>query len=485
MATILIVDDEKNIRGVLARSLRLEGYAALEAENGMDALTQLEAGEVDLVILDLNMPQLDGLGLLEKMKERGLSLPSLVLTAHGTIEKAVRAVRLGAFDFIEKPPGAERILLAVQNALRVGRLEEENRRLSEEAGLGSEILGSSPPMKALASTVQRVAPTDASVLVEGENGTGKELVARAIHAASPRRDRPMVTVNCAAIPETLFESELFGHARGSFTGATEARRGKFQLASGGTLFLDEVGEVPLALQPKMLRALESGEVQRVGGQSPEQVDVRVIAATNRDLESVVRGGRFREDLYYRLLVVPIRVPPLRERSEDIALLARHFLELACRRNRIRLKRLAEDALGVLHAYAWPGNVRELRNAMGRVAILLPDEIVRAEHLEFLRGLTTHAVFSEGGAARQESAVAHGEGFAPAAGAGAPPGPESPHAPGEAGLAGALERYERSLVLAALTRNRWQMSRTAQELGLERSHLYKKLKALGIERPGDA
>jgi len=504
MATILIADDEKNIRGALARSLRLEGYAALEAENGADALAQLESGDVDLVILDLNMPQLDGLGLLEKMQERGLAIPSLVLTAHGSIDKAVRAVRLGAFDFIEKPPGAERILLAVQNALRMGRLEEENRRLSEEAGMGSELLGSSPPMKALASTLQRVAPTDASVLVVGENGTGKELVARAIHGASPRRHRAMVTVNCAAIPETLFESELFGHARGSFTGATEARRGKFQLAGGGTLFLDEVGEVPLSLQPKMLRALESGEVQRVGGQAAEQVDVRVIAATNRDLESEVRSGRFRDDLYYRLLVVPVRVPALRERGEDIVVLARHFLEQACRRNRIRPKRLTEDALGALRAHSWPGNVRELRNAMGRVAILLPDESVRAEHLEFLRAGTgasgglvaspprgaavpsgTAANPSSDPAASASSGPAANTSAGPGAAGGSPPAsaPERP-APAETGLADALEQYERRLVLAALERNRWQMSRTAQELGLERSHLYKKLKALGIERPSD-
>jgi DNA-binding NtrC family response regulator len=487
MSTILIADDEKNIRGALARSLRLEGYAALEAENGADALAQIETGDVDLVILDLNMPQLDGLALLEKMQERGLAIPSLVLTAHGSIEKAVRAIRLGAFDFIEKPPGAERILLAVQNALRMGRLEEENKRLSEEAGLGAELLGSSAPMKALASTVQRVAPTDASVLVVGENGTGKELVARAIHAASPRRQRAMVTVNCAAIPETLLESELFGHARGSFTGATEARRGKFQLASGGTLFLDEVGEVPLPLQPKMLRALESGEVQRVGGQAAEQVDVRVIAATNRDLESEVRLGRFRDDLYYRLLVVPVRVPALRERGEDILFLARHFLELACRRNRIRPKRLSEDALGALRRHSWPGNVRELRNAMGRMAILLPDETVRAEHLEFLSAMTAASV----GPAHPSSGLAASlsSGLAASLSSGAAPESASAPsvsvpAPAETGLAGALERYERSLVLAALERNRWQMSRTAQELGLERSHLYKKLKALGIERPAE-
>jgi len=477
MATILVADDERNIRSTLARGLQLEGHAAVEAENGLEALALLEAGDIDLVILDLQMPGLDGLGLLEKMRERGLGVPSLVLTAHGSIEKAVRAVRLGAFDFIEKPPGAERILLAVENALRVGRLEQENRRLSEEAGLGSELLGASAPMQALASTLKRVAPTDASVLVVGENGTGKELVARAIHAASPRRERPMVTVNCAAIPETLFESELFGHARGSFTGATEARRGKFQLASGGTLFLDEVGEVPLALQPKMLRALESGEVQRVGGQAPERVDVRVIAASNRDLESEVRSGRIREDLYYRLLVVPVRVPALRERGEDIVLLARHFLDLACRHNRIRPKRLSDEALVVVRAHSWPGNVRELRNAMGRVAILLPDETVRAEHLEFLRGGASGSPAARAGPATPTGSTSA---------AAAPVPGTAASAPTEGfGLAGALERYERALVLQALERNRWQMSRTAQELGLERSHLYKKLKALGIERPSEA
>src|SRR5262245_50452847 len=454
MATILVADDEKNIRSTLARGLQLEGHATVEAENGLEALALLEAGDIDLVILDLQMPGLDGLGLLEKMRERGLGVPSLVLTAHGSIEKAVRAVRLGAFDFIEKPPGAERILLAVENALKVGRLEQENRRLSEEAGFGSELLGSSAPMQALASTLRRVAPTDASVLVVGENGTGKELVARAIHAASPRRDRPMVTVNCAAIPETLFESELFGHARGSFTGATEARRGKFQLASGGTLFLDEVGEVPLSLQPKMLRALESGEVQRVGGQAPERVDVRVIAASNRDLESEVRSGRFREDLYYRLLVVPVRVPALRERGEDIVLLARHFLEQACRRNRIRPKRLSEDALGALRAHTWPGNVGRLRKAMGRVAILLPDEVVRAEDLAFLRAVA--------GTSAEPGATASGsrrpESGGPSAGSSesmtgrateraSPPGSvPDPAATEETGLAVSLERYERSLVL---------------------------------------
>jgi DNA-binding NtrC family response regulator len=454
--TILIVDDEKNIRSTLTRALRLEGHATEEAENGAQALERLEAGDIDLVILDLQMPVVDGLQLLEAIAKRGRPVPALVLTAHGTIEKAVRAVKAGAFDFIEKPPSVERILLAVANALRYEGLREENRRLREEAGIGAGILGSSGPMRDLMETVRRVAPTDAGVLLLGENGTGKELVARALHAGSPRRERALVTLNCAAIPETLFESELFGHAKGAFTGATEARRGKFQLADGGTLFLDEIGEVPMPLQPKMLRALESGEVERVGGRGPERADVRVIAATNRDLEAEVRAGRFRQDLYYRLLVVPIRVPPLRERNEDVPLLAASFLEAACRRNHVRAKRLAPEAVELLRGQAWPGNVRELRNAMERVAILAGEEVVRPGDLQFLVG------------------------------AGRLPGPSGtrPEPAGPLDLAEELKRHERATILAVLERTRWRMSRAARELNLERSHLYKKLKALGIEKPKD-
>ena len=460
MPTILIVDDEKNIRATLARSLMLEGYATLEAANGAEALERLERDEVDLVILDLQMPVLDGLSFLERVAGSGRRIPILVLTAHGTIEKAVRAVRLGAFDFIEKPPAVERILVAVENALRYGRLERENRRLAEEAGVGGRLLGTSRAMKALAETIGKVAPTDAGVLLIGENGTGKELVAGAIHAASPRSRRALVTVNCAAIPGSLFESELFGHRRGAFTGATETRRGKFQAADGGTLFLDEIGETPLTLQPKLLRALESGEIERVGGREIERVNVRVIAATNRNLESEVAAGRFRQDLYYRLLVVPVRLPPLRERRDDIPFLARPFLETACRRNRIESKVLSDGAGTVLRDYDWPGNVRELKNAMERVAILISDEVVGEDALDFLHRSDLHED------ARPDTSGAR-------------------EAPADASaLATRMRDQERAIILAALRKNHWRMARTARELKLERSHLYKKMKALGIERPPD-
>lgn len=451
MATILLADDERNIRATLGRSLRMEGHAVVEAEDGEQALRRVESGEVDAVLLDLQMPRLDGLEVLERLHRAGNRVPVVVLTAHGTIDRAVRAVRLGAFDFIEKPPAVERIVLALENALRLGTLAEENRALAEAAGLATGILGDSGTVRGLRSTVARVAASDAAVLVLGENGTGKELVARALHDGSPRSGRPFVVVNCAAVPETLFESELFGHARGAFTGATESRRGKFQQADLGTLFLDEIGEVPLAMQPKLLRALETGEVERVGGQGPEKARVRVIAATNRELEDEVRAGRFRQDLYYRLHVIPIRVPPLRDRREDVPALAEHFLAAACRRNRARGKTLAPEALAALTAHTWPGNVRELRNAMERVAILAPGERVGVSDLAFLAAAPTAGATSTL----------------------APPGPFS--------LSREMERIERALVLEVLERSGWRMTRAAEGLGLERSHLYKKMKALGIER----
>ncbi len=449
MPTVLIVDDEKNIRATIARGLRLEGFSAEEAGNGVEALAALDDASVDLVLLDLQMPQMDGLLFLEEMRRRGHTVPVIVVTAHGSIERAVRAVRLGAYDLIEKPPSIERILLAARNALDHDRLSRENRRLAEESGQADGILGASPAVRELRQTLARVAPTDATALLLGENGTGKELAARAIHAASGRVQRPLVIVNCAAIPETLFESELFGHVRGAFTGATEARRGKWQQADGGTLFLDEIGELPAALQPKLLRAIESGHVEAIGSQREGRVDVRVIAATNRDLAAEAAAGRFRQDLYYRLAVVPVRLPTLRERGQDIPFLAERFLEAACRRNRVRAKTLQPDAVARLTRHPWPGNVRELKNAMERIAILSAGTLVCVDDLAFLGPeIATPASTTE------------------------PAG----H------LATMLERHERTLVLSALERNRWQMTRTADELGLERSHLYKKLKALGIEKP---
>jgi DNA-binding NtrC family response regulator len=361
-------------------------------------------------------------------------------------------VRLGAFDFIEKPPSSEHLILAVGHALRFEGLREENRRLKSEAWLDGKIVGTSAPWRELEATIGRVASSDATVLIQGENGSGKEVVARALHAGSPRRQRPLVTVNCAALPETLFESELFGHAKGAFTGATEARRGRFQTADGGTLFLDEIGEVPLPLQAKLLRSIETGEVERVGGRGPERVNVRLIAATNRDLEKETRAGRFRQDLYYRLLVVPIQVPSLRERRDDIPEMAAQFLMAACRRHRARPKRLLPGAVARLAAHDWPGNVRELRNAMERVAILCPDEEVGAQALAFL------------GTVAVAASAAAGAGTAPTT------------------LADALEAHEREIILRALERHHYRMTRAAAELGLERSHLYKKMKALGIEKP---
>ena len=450
MPTVLIVDDEKNIRATLARGLRLEGYRTAEAGNGLEALKILDEGGVDLVLLDVQMPEMDGLALLSAMRERGLTVPSIVLTAHGSIERAVQAVKLGAYDFIEKPPSIERILLAAGNALDRDRLVRENRRLIEETGGADEILGHAEATRTLRQTLARVAASEAPVLLLGENGTGKELAARAIHSGSARARKPLVIVNCAAIPESLFESELFGHVRGAFTGATEAHRGKFQQADGGTLFLDEIGETPSRLQPKLLRALESGDVETVGGRGPERVDVRLIAATNRDLQAEISAGRFRPDLYYRIAVVPVQLPPLRERADDIPVLAKHFLDAACRKNRAKPKQLDPLAIATLTRHRWPGNVRELRNAMERVAILVASDVVDASHLAFLEaGPSAVGPLDEGG-------------------------PKD--------LASMMERHERALVLAALLRNRWKMTKTADELGLERSHLYKKLKALGIDKP---
>ena len=450
MKSVLVADDEKNIRSTVATTLRLEGYRVETAADGAEVLAAAGRGSFDLVLLDLQMPVMNGLDALRGLRARGDSVPVIFLTAHGTIGKAVEAVRLGAYDFIEKPPNSDRILLAVRNALRHAALEEENRELRGDEEARFEMIGDSPPMLELYETIERAAPTQARVLILGENGTGKELIARALHRLSPRRAGPFVRVNCAAVPRDLFESELFGHEKGAFTGAASRRRGKFARADGGTLFLDEVGEIPRELQSKLLRALESGEIEPVGAEREIEVDARVVAATNRDIDRAVRDGEFREDLYYRLQVVTITAPPLRARKQDIPGLVRAFLREACEDNHLQ-KRIPEDAVSRIARHDFPGNVRELKNLVERLVILTPGEKIDTMAVE--RCLPASA--------------------SPARGLAPQPGGT---------LRDTMIRLEREVVLGVLEAQAWRMSAAAEQLGLERSHLYKKLKALGIERP---
>ncbi len=449
MNTVLIVDDKENIRSSLRNAFRLEGFRAEVAAGGRQALEAVEAGGIDLIILDLQMPDMNGMEVLRELRQRGHEVPVMILTAEGTIEKAVEATRLGAFDFVEKPPLAEKILLMARNALRQQHLEEENRELRADVEQRYDMIGASPVMQRLFEQIQRTAPTQGRVLITGENGTGKELVARALHRESPRADASFVRINCAAIPRELFESELFGHEKGSFTGATARRIGKFVRADGGTLFLDEVGEIPLLLQPKILRATEAGEIEPIGSDREVKVDVRVLAATNRDLEKMVIEGTFREDLYYRLKVVVLVAPPLRNRKEDIPSLVEHFLQMACSENNLRQRGITPEALRRLMEHDFPGNVRELRNMVERMVILSGREQIEeadvAEALPTPRKLESSSDWSR--PLREQMADA-----------------------------------ERQAIVAALNRNSWRMSATANALGLERSHLYKKVKALGIERP---
>ncbi|MBD3868694.1 MAG: sigma-54-dependent Fis family transcriptional regulator [Acidobacteria bacterium] len=451
MATILVADDERNIRNSLATALKLEGFDPVMAEDGRQALDVLAAGSIDLAILDLQMPVMGGLATLAAMREQGHDIPVMILTAHGSVEKAMEAVRAGAYDFIEKPPHSEKILLSIRNALRQVVLEDENRELRAAAGGRYHMIGTSPPMETLYEQIRKVAPTQARVLILGENGTGKELVARAIHEHSPRAGKPFIGVNCAAVPRDLFESELFGHEKGSFTGATARRKGRFVRADGGTLFLDEVAEIPVDLQSKILRSLESGEVEPVGSDREVRVDVRVLAATNRDLEKEVAEGRFREDLYYRLKVVHMTAPPLRDRREDIPALVEHFLESVAKENNLRPVAMAKPALDGLLSYGFPGNVRELRNMVERLVILSPGD--RIEEQDVVEGLP------QGGAA----------------------GPSGLRTEGRP-LREVMADLERDVIGGALRRNRWKMTAAARELDLERSHLYKKVKALGIQKP---
>ncbi len=444
-ARILIVDDESGIRESLGALLRDEGYEIETLSSGEDCLARLKRDEFDLVLLDVWLPKMDGLETLERLQAQDDPPIVVMISGHGNVEAAVRATKLGAFDFIEKPLSLEKVVLVVRNALDYVRLEDENRRLRAQLEERHEILGGSVPMKALRQQIALTAPTTGRVLIYGESGTGKELVARALHEHSTRSGMPFVEVNCAAIPEELIESEMFGHRKGSFTGASEDKVGKFQKADGGTLFLDEIGDMSLKTQSKVLRVLEEQRVEPLGSNQPVTVDVRVLAATNKKLDEEIGRNAFREDLFYRLNVIPFYVPALRERTEDIPVLAAHFLKEFCEAYGKKPKEFTPTASEVLLAYPWPGNVRELRNLVERLVIMCPSPRIEPHHLppELFRGAS-----------------------------------KSPQKPYES-LQEARSAYEREFVLRKLEENRWNMTRAAASLGLERSHLYRKMRSLGI------
>jgi two-component system nitrogen regulation response regulator NtrX len=444
--TVLIVDDEPDIRKSLKGVLEDEGYKVGTAASAEDGLVELKKKPYDLILLDIWLPGMDGLSALEEIKRADHSPEVIMISGHGTIESAVRATKLGAFDFLEKPLSIDRTLILVKNAIDSHRLRLENRELKTQAQVKGEIVGNSVPMKALRQQIGLMAPTNGRVLIFGESGTGKELVARAIHAQSAREDNLFVEVNCAAIPEDLIESELFGHRKGSFLGAATDKDGRFQRANGGTLFLDEVGDMSLKTQSKVLRTLDEQRFTPVGGEEPISVDVRVIAATNKDLEEEISRGNFREDLFYRLNVVPFYVPPLRERKEDIPTLARYFLKEISNAYGRRNREITDDAIETLMRYSWPGNVRELRNVIERVVIMNPTvNKLDRKHLPPL-------VLREGSRKQPtEFSTLHQ----------------------------ARAAYERDYILKKLDELHGNVSRTAEVLGLERSHLYRKMKTLGI------
>jgi two-component system, NtrC family, nitrogen regulation response regulator NtrX len=452
---VLVVDDESDIRSSLRMILEYEGYELADASSGEEALHRVETDRPDAVILDIKMPRMDGLEVLARLKQAEPGLPVVVISGHGTIATAVEATRLGAFDFMEKPLERDRVLLVLRNALDRRRLENENRDLKLSYEERFKLIGTSAAMNAVRDAMALAAPVRASVLITGESGSGKELVARAIHRNSPRSAKAFVKVNCAAIPDELIESELFGHEKGSFTGATRDQLGKFAQADGGTIFLDEIGDMSLRTQSKVLRALQDGEIEPVGAAKSFVVDVRVIAATNKRLEDEIAAGRFREDLFFRLNVVPIQLPPLRDRRDDIPALVAEFAASFCGDNGMKPKTFTPDAVEALGRLPWRGNVRELRNAVERLLIMTPRPVIRAAD------------------------IPPGLGLAPT-GEGAPPTVVP--------FTGTLQEYkdatERAFILAKLEEHDWNVAATAKAIDTPRSNLYKKLEAYGIRRDGE-
>jgi two-component system, NtrC family, nitrogen regulation response regulator NtrX len=442
MSRILIVDDEPRIRQSLKGVFEDEGFTTEAVSTGEDCLKKVEQDSYDLILLDIWLPGIDGIETLRKLREKSPHTHVIMISGHATIATAVSATKLGAYDFIEKPLSLEHILLTVRNALSHRRLEQANDLLRHQLEARFNIVGESIPIKALRKQIAIVAPTNSRILIYGESGTGKELVSRNIHFMSNRVNSPFVEVNCAAIPEELIESELFGHTKGAFTGAGETKKGKFELADGGTLFLDEVGDMSLKTQAKVLRALEEHSFQPIGAPAGIRVDVRVITATNKNLQNEIAAGRFREDLFYRLNVIPFLVPPLRERREDIPILARYFMRVFAVEHGRGPKDFSSEALDMVVDYSWPGNVRELRNEIERLVIMVQDAVIQAGDLSLPNGA---------GPARAST------------------------------LHEARAHYEREFILSKLKENNWNISQTARLLGLERSYLYRKMKAYGIEK----
>jgi two-component system nitrogen regulation response regulator NtrX len=464
---ILVIDDEAAIRDSLRMILEYEHYQFLGASSGQEALATVQRERPDLVLLDIKMPGMDGMEVLRKLHAMDETLPIVMISGHGTTATAVEAIRTGAIDFLDKPLSSERVIVTLQNALKQSELRSENRELKLAMEARYEIVGESPALRKVLESVKRAAPTNATVLLLGESGVGKELVARTIHRNSPRAGQRFIQVNCAAIPEELIESELFGHEKGSFTGATEKQIGKFEQADRGTIFLDEVGDMSQKTQAKVLRVLQEQEVERLGSARTIKVDVRVIAATNKNLEEAIQRGEFREDLYFRLNVIPIVVPPLRERREDIALLVQHFARLTGEEHNLKPKRFDGAAMEALRTCRWRGNIRELRNTVERLLIMTPTDVIRVEDLpaELAGGARPIAV--EG------------------------PGPSPSDAPGASDAkpgAGTLREFkdsaERAYLVQKLRENNWNISKTAEVIDTPRSNLYKKLEQYGIKQETD-
>jgi DNA-binding NtrC family response regulator len=449
-AHLLLIDDDPNTLASLSRAFRLAGHEATVCDNAARALDLLKTESFDLILSDVVMPGKSGLELLEELKKAGVQTPIVLISGQANIEMAVRATKLGALDFLEKPLSTDKLLVTVENAVRLSRLEDENRQLKQRLGK-HELVGSGPAMKKLLAQIDRVAASETRVCILGETGTGKELVARAIHEKSPRHENAFVTLNCAAVPAELIESELFGHEKGAFTGAAARHLGKFEQADGGTLFLDEIGDMPVAMQAKLLRVLEEGEVERVGGDKPVKVNVRVVVATHRHLEDLVKQNAFRPDLFHRIYVFPLLLPPLRERPEDFPALVAHFAQQVAAQNGWKGKLFADDAIAELRRYSWPGNVRELRNIVERLVLLATDDTISTADVRLVLAQSSSSTSSTSSASSSSGTLAE-----------------------------RTEAFEKEVLLAEIRRHNFHMTNVARALGLERSHLYKKCQQLGID-----